>query len=74
MPCPAEIDIPGILQLLEYQKRISWEWPQGAQRYAEFETTVDDCTDCGQCEEACPQDLPVRELLQEAKQKLGREV
>ncbi len=73
-PCPAEINIPGILQLLEYQKRISWEWPQGGQRYAEFEVTVDDCLDCGECEEACPQNLPVRELLREAKEKLERAV
>lgn len=74
MPCPAEINIPGILRLLEYQQRISWEWPQGRQEYAEFDRTVDDCLDCEQCEEACPQNLPVRELLAEAKEKLDRPV
>ena len=73
-PCPAEINIPVILQLLEKQKRISWEWPQFHQQYAEFEHTVDDCLDCAQCEEACPQGLPVRELLREAKDRLEQPV
>jgi len=71
-PCPAEINIPGILQLLEKHQRISWEWPQHRQQYAQFEHTVDDCLDCAQCEEACPQHLSVRELLREAKQKLAQ--
>jgi len=74
MPCPAEINIPAILQLLEYQKRINWEWPQGRRQYAEFDKTIDDCIDCGQCEEACPQNLPVRQLLREAKQMLDQPV
>jgi len=74
MPCPAEINIPGILQLLDYQKRINWEWPQGRQQYAEFDKTIDDCLDCAECEEACPQNLPVRQLLQEAKEKLCQPV
>ena len=73
-PCPAEINIPGILQLLQKQQRISWEWPQFRQQYAQFEHTIDDCLDCAECEDACPQHLPVRELLQEAKQKLGQPV
>jgi predicted aldo/keto reductase-like oxidoreductase len=74
MPCPGELDIPAILHMLDYQRRISWEWPQLRQQYAELEVTVEDCLDCGDCEEACPQDLPVRELLREAHEKLSRPV
>ncbi len=74
MPCPAEINIPGILALLDYQKRINWEWPQGRQQYAEFEHTIDDCLDCEECEQACPQNLPIRERLREAKNVLDRPV
>jgi len=71
LPCPQGIDIPGILQLLDYQERISWELPQGKKRYAEFEATIQDCIDCEQCEERCPQHLPVRERLQEAHNRLA---
>ncbi len=63
-----------MLQLLDYQKRIDWEWPQGRLQYAEFDKTIDDCLDYAQCEEACPQNLPVRKLLQEAKDRLGQPV
>jgi len=76
MPCPAEINIPGILQLLDYQKRLSYYHAlyESRQQYAEFDKTIDDCLDCEQCEEACPQSLPVRQLLQEAKERLDQPV
>jgi hypothetical protein len=72
LPCPQVIDIPGILQLLDYQERISWEWPQAKKRYAEFGATIEDCVDCEQCEERCPQDLPIRDRLRKAHDRLGR--
>ena len=28
-----------------------------------------ECTDCGQCEELCPQDLPVPELIKDVRQE-----
>jgi len=70
MPCPQEIDIPGILRLLDYRERISWEWPQARKAYARFSATIEDCIDCEQCEERCPQNLPVRERLRKAHEKL----
>ena len=71
LPCPQEIDIPGILQLLDYHERISWEWPQARKVYARFSATIEDCVDCEQCEERCPQNLPVRKRLRQAHEKLG---
>lgn len=70
MPCPQEIDIQGILGLLQ-QKRIYGldEW--AGRRYAEMKKTVDDCLDCGRCEEKCPQSLPIRELLKQAHDELA---
>jgi predicted aldo/keto reductase-like oxidoreductase len=35
---------------------------------------LDKCTDCGLCEEACTQRLPVRERLKEARCELERPV
>lgn len=71
LPCPQDINIPGILQLLDYSERISWELPQAKKRYAEFDATIEDCVDCEQCEESCPQNLPIRERLQKADDKLS---
>jgi len=72
LPCPQDIDIPRVLQLLDYQERISWELPQGKKTYAEFDATIEDCIDCEQCEERCPQNLPIRERLQEAHDRFAR--
>jgi len=71
LPCPQGIDIPAILQLLDYQERIDWELPRGKKRYAEFDATIEDCVDCEQCEERCPQHLPVRERLRKAHNRLA---
>ena len=71
LPCPQGINIPAILQLLDYQERIWWELPQGKQDYAQFEATIEDCIDCEQCEERCPQDLPIRERLQRAHDRFA---
>jgi predicted aldo/keto reductase-like oxidoreductase len=74
LPCPQEIDIPGILQLLDHQERLSYEWPQGRKAYAAFTATIEDCVDCGECEQRCPQNLPVRERLRKAHERLARPV
>ncbi len=72
LPCPQGINIPAILQLLDYQERIDWELPQGMKRYAEFDATIEDCIDCEQCEKCCPQNLPIRERLQKAHDRFAR--
>lgn len=71
MPCPAEIDIPRVMQIVEHQMRLSWEWPQARERYRALERNFEDCTDCGQCEEKCPQNIPVRERLKRGHERLG---
>jgi hypothetical protein len=74
LPCPQAIDIPGILQLLDYQERLSYEWPQGRKAYAKFAATIEDCCDCAECEQRCPQRLPVRQRLRKAHERLARPV
>ena len=29
------------------------------------------CNECGECEEACPQQIPIREMLKKSHQELG---
>jgi len=74
MPCPQGIDIPRILQLLDYLERVSWEWPQARKTYATFNATIEDCVDCGECEDRCPQDLPVRERLRKVHESYSQPV
>jgi predicted aldo/keto reductase-like oxidoreductase len=76
-PCPKDIDIPRIFAMynnarvygfLEQTKRDYAAWrakmPEGGMQ-------ADSCIDCGQCEEKCPQKIPIRKQLKEAHEALG---
>lgn len=73
-PCPAGVDIPGVFQCwnaaaTEGLRRARHEYvkctllrrtPTGAAR----------CVGCGKCEQHCPQSLPIRQLLAQARREL----
>ena len=65
--CPMNIAIPEIFAVKNNeQKKKSWDG--GKQAYAiatHGKGTASQCLECGQCESACPQHLPVIELLKE---------
>ena len=72
MPCPAGVDIPTCFEVynnlhlfggssaanLMYLTRVGGAMT-GEPAYASL------CENCGQCEEACPQHLPIQDLLQD---------
>jgi predicted aldo/keto reductase-like oxidoreductase len=64
--CPMGIRIPRLFSCMNNKKRFK-DW--NAYFYYEISTKdagkASDCVGCGQCEEACPQHLPIRELLQD---------
>jgi len=54
--------------LLTYMKNLLRLWPRErvvSGRFAEAAETAVDCIQCGECEERCPYQLPIRELIQE---------
>ena len=63
--CPAGIPIPDVFQAFN-DKKSSKEGPEAANAaYAAFENNASDCIGCGQCETACPQQLKIRQLLED---------
>ena len=73
--CPANVGIPGMFsaynELLRFgnlkaaQNLVGWRVDHaGTKRPSE-------CLDCGACEAACPQRIPIREKLHEAVKALG---
>ena len=69
--CPKGIVIPDILEMLN--RELVYKNPAEA-KMGYFFTTLfggkgSECTSCGTCEEACPQDIKIMELIKEAAAK-----
>lgn len=65
-PCPQGIDIPSVMTLRRYSERYDLhEWAR--ERYEALKVNPSACSECGACEEKCPYNLPIRELLQETR-------
>jgi len=75
MPCPNGVEIPSIFQI--YNEAIMYDDPRtGRFRYRgpnglKEEQRADQCTECGDCMDACPQDIDIPEWLQKAHSMLG---
>jgi predicted aldo/keto reductase-like oxidoreductase len=70
-PCPAGVEIPRVLASLN--AATVWDdanqWLSG---YSQVQGGASLCTECGQCEGMCPQDLPIRDHMKEAAALFGR--
>ncbi|WP_097027312.1 aldo/keto reductase [Clostridium peptidivorans] len=65
-PCTAGIDIPSIFVLQAYKERYGLpDWADD--RYQSAERRAKDCIECGVCEERCPYDLPIRDMLKRVR-------
>ena len=77
MPCPSEVAIPKIFE--RYNRgRVYGLWDSARKAYGELGVIrwdkgkrADACTECGECEDKCPQDIPIREQLKEAHKALA---
>jgi len=75
MPCPNGVEIPTIFQI--YNEAITYDDPRtGRFRYRgpnglKEEQQADQCIECDECLEACPQEIPIPEWLEKAHKLLG---
>jgi predicted aldo/keto reductase-like oxidoreductase len=68
-PCESDIPISFLLHMRNIRERIGdGHMPQDILR--NILKKAHDCTECGACEERCPFDLPVRELVKQAREFL----
>ncbi len=78
MPCPKGVDIPGTFA--SYNRYYSDSKFAAMKEYFMCTTlrqksaAASQCIGCGKCEQHCPQTLPIREKLQEAKKTLENPV
>ncbi|NLJ76537.1 MAG: aldo/keto reductase [Peptococcaceae bacterium] len=69
-PCSQGIDIPAVFLMDGYYTRYNLrEWARD--RYQGMATRVDACIECGECEERCPYNLPIRRMLADAATRLA---
>ena len=74
MPCPKSVDIPGTFAA--YNRRYSEGSVSAFREYVQctalrkHATCASNCVGCGKCEKHCPQGIPIREKLKEAKTEL----
>ena len=74
MPCPKNVDIPGTFAA--YNRRYQ-EGKFGALKdyvmctmLRKNSTAASNCVECGKCEKHCPQQIPIREKLKDARREL----
>lgn len=75
IPCPAGVDIPLNLNLLNdvyiYE---NLEKPSGNYSFLKAKkASASFCTECGECEEKCTQNIPIRKYLKEAVETFEKE-
>ena len=64
--CPARISIPKLFACMnEKNKWKSWNSEYYYGIFTKDKGKASDCIECGQCEDICPQKLPIRELLKQ---------
>ena len=69
-PCPQGVNISSCFLFEGYLDRYGLgEWAKG--RYTAMPTHASDCVGCGACEDRCPYNLPIRDMLKRVASKFG---
>ena len=70
MPCPVGIDIPGCIGPLN--TACLYDDVESARRaYDRVGVKASACTQCGSCEERCPQSIPIPDILELVVERFG---
>jgi len=70
-PCPQEIPISTVMNITSFVKRMPPERVFAGGIAVGMERAAT-CTECGDCEEKCPYDLPIREMVAERVEWYGQ--
>ena len=78
LPCPNNVQIPEIFRLMNLHRVWGLTGP-ARERYAgiasdeKSRADASGCLECGQCQEKCPQKIPIIEQLKESHAALGKQ-
>jgi predicted aldo/keto reductase-like oxidoreductase len=71
-PCPEKVNIPRVFRLYNdarvygFHDAARKDYARWAKQAPKNQLQADACTECGLCEEKCPQHIPIREQLKQA--------
>jgi predicted aldo/keto reductase-like oxidoreductase len=69
MPCPEKVNIPATLRFYSFYTNYTLKnWAK--KLYSGLEIKSDKCTNCGICQQKCPYNIPIENMLKEAHKKL----
>jgi predicted aldo/keto reductase-like oxidoreductase len=69
MPCPEKINIPAILRFNSFYSVYKLKkWAR--KLYTGLEIKPDKCLHCGECQQKCPYNLPIEQMLKETHENL----
>ncbi len=74
MPCPNGVNIPRNFDI--YNQGVMYEKPElarGSYSFVPEDEQASACIQCGECEELCPQDIPISEWMPSVHQVLGED-
>jgi len=72
VPCPNGVEIPSIFKLANYARVYGLKgWARESYQRMDASKRADNCKECGECEEKCPNSISIREQLKEAKTLLA---
>jgi predicted aldo/keto reductase-like oxidoreductase len=72
MPCPSGVDIPRVFEV--FNNGLMHDDPEGARegyRWVDAARRASNCTQCLQCEELCPQHIPISEWMVHVEEVLA---
>ncbi len=69
MPCPSGVDIPQSFKY--YNMAYMLDDVKGAHFWYKGISKASKCSDCGKCEEHCPQNILIRERLKDVRELFG---
>ncbi len=71
LPCPSKMNLPELVRMERYMEVFGLtEW-LSEERVGKLFVNMEQCEECGICEERCPRDLPIRERLQNGMKYLA---
>lgn len=76
MPCPSKVNIPGVFSAynasytLGFVTGITQYLTSTAANHSGRYMGVKNCTECGVCEEKCPQHIPIRACIKAAEKRM----